>query len=88
MLDERGESVTPARLPALALLERMFSDGTLNQSTLFTSVGYGDYAGVPAAKKRPYANDGFRRYAVGSFNALIPATCASASTPPPATGAL
>jgi Trypsin len=72
VLDKAVKSVTPARLPSLGVLDRMFADGSLNQSTLFTSVGYGDYAGVPDAQKPPYPNDGYRRYAVGSFNALSP----------------
>ena len=51
----------------------MLANGTLNQSTRFTAVGYGDYAQVPDVQKPPYPNDGNRRYAIGSFNALGPA---------------
>jgi len=71
LLDKAVKGVTPARLPAAGLLDAMFANGTL-QTTLFTAVGYGDYAGVPDAQKPPYPNDGYRRYAVGSFNALSP----------------
>ncbi len=72
VLDEPVAGVAPARLPALGVLDRMKADGSLNQSTQFTSVGYGDYTEVPQVKKPPYPNDGYRRYAVGSFNALNP----------------
>jgi hypothetical protein len=50
----------------------MFANGTLNQSSQFTAVGYGDYAEVPDVKKPPFPNDGYRRYAVSAFNALNP----------------
>ena len=35
-------------------------------------MGYGDYAEVPNSQKPPYPNDGYRRYAVGSYNSLGP----------------
>ena len=69
----KAQKVTPARLPAAGVLDSMFAAGTLNQSTQFTSVGYGDYAQVPEAQMPPYPNDGYRRFAVGSFSALTPA---------------
>lgn len=72
VLDTPVTSVTPAKLPSLGVLDRMSADGSLNQSTLFTSVGYGDYTEVPDTQKPPYPNDGYRRFAVGSFNALSP----------------
>lgn len=73
VLDKAVKGVTPAQIPALGTLDRMLADGTLNQSTQFTAVGYGDYDQWPMAQKPPFPNDGYRRYAVGSFNALTPA---------------
>ncbi|MEN3313852.1 MAG: hypothetical protein V7605_86 [Acidimicrobiaceae bacterium] len=72
VLDKAVKGVTPARLPAAGVLDQMNSNGSLNQSTQFTAVGYGDYAEVPDSQKPPYPNDGYRRYSVGSFNALSP----------------
>ncbi len=72
VLDKAVKGVTPARLPAPGVLDQMKADGSLNQSTAFTTVGYGDYAGVPQVQKPPYPNDGYRRFAVGTFNALSP----------------
>jgi len=72
VLDEPVSGVTPARLPSPGILDQMKANGSLNQSTTFTAVGYGDYAGVPLSQTPPYPNDGYRRYAVGSFNALNP----------------
>lgn len=73
VLDKAVKSITPARLPAAGVLDAMFGAGTLNQSSTFTAVGYGDYAEVPDVQKPPYPNDGYRRYAVSSFSALGPA---------------
>ncbi len=72
VLDTAIAGVTPARLPALGVLDQMKADGSLNQSSVFTAVGYGDYAEVPQVKKPPYPNDGYRRSAVSTFNALNP----------------
>lgn len=73
VLDQPVRGVTPARLPRAGVLDQMKSDGSLNQSSEFTAVGYGDYAEVPAVQKPPFPNDGYRRYAVSAFNALGPA---------------
>ncbi len=72
VLDTAIAGVTPARLPALGVLDQMKADGSLNQSSVFTAVGYGDYAEVPQVKKPPYPNDGYRRSAVSTFNTLNP----------------
>ena len=47
--------ITPAQLPTAGLLDQMKADGTLTQSTLFTSVGYGDteYVKAPVDRRRP-----------------------------------
>jgi hypothetical protein len=73
VLDKPVKGVTPAQLPPLGVLDRMLADGSLNRSTQFTAVGYGDYDQWPASQKPPFPNDGYRRYAVSSFNALSPA---------------
>jgi secreted trypsin-like serine protease len=72
LLDKPVKNITPALLPAAGVLDQMNANGTLNQSSLFTAVGYGDYAEVPDSQKPPFPNDGYRRYAVSAFNALSP----------------
>ncbi len=60
------------RLPAAGLLDRMKADGTLNQSTAFTSVGYGFLAyATGSGAPRPVRGQS-RHYSVGSFDALSP----------------
>jgi len=61
--------IQPARIAEPGLLDRMKADGTLNQSTAFTSVGYG--AQEPGHKNELTYLDR-REYAVGYFNALGP----------------
>ncbi len=73
VLDQPVKGVAPANLPTLGVLDQMKANGSLNQSTSFTAVGYGDYAEVPDSQKPPYPNDGYRRFAVGSYNSLGPA---------------
>ncbi len=60
------------RLPEAGLLDRMKADGSLNQSTRFTSVGYGflGYTTEPGGLTRVRGQ--VRHYSVGSFNALAP----------------
>jgi len=72
VLDKAVKSIAPATLPSVGVLDQMKADGSLNQSSLFTAVGYGDYAEVPDVKKPPFPNDGYRRYAVSAFNSLGP----------------
>ncbi len=60
--------IQPAEVVELGLLDEMKAERTLNQSTAFTSVGYG-------AQEIGKPKDGFtyldvREYAVGYFNAL------------------
>lgn len=72
VLDTPVEGVTPAALPSLGLLDRMFADGSM-RDTLFTIVGYGTtdtvFGGGP-----PDANEGHgtRRNATEGFTALNP----------------
>lgn len=73
VLDKPVKTIAPARLAAPGVLDQMVSDGTLNQSSRFTAVGYGDYTEVPDSQKPPFPNDGYRRFAVSAFNALSPA---------------
>ena len=70
VFDEPIVGIVPAQLPTAGLLDQMKADRTLNQSTLFTAVGYGDteYVNGPGGQTttRPQA----RNYAVSSFNSL------------------
>jgi secreted trypsin-like serine protease len=70
VLDKPIHGITPARLPAAGLLDRMKADGSLNQSTQFTSVGYGllGYTNGPGGQTRIPGQA--RYYSVGSFNSL------------------
>ncbi len=69
VLDRAIKGVTPAKVVSLGLLDRMKADGTLNQSTAFTSVGYG--AQEPGhANALTYLDT--REYSIGYFNALGP----------------
>lgn len=73
VLDAPMAGVNPTRLPRLpgaGLLDRMKDAGTLNQSTRFTSVGYGQHSYVsgPGGQTPVYSNA--RYYSVGSFNSL------------------
>ncbi len=75
VLDHPVPDVDPTRLPRLpeaGLLDRMWADGSLNQSTRFTSVGYGflGYETGPGGQTRVRGQ--VRHYSVGSFNALTP----------------
>ena len=66
------DSTPLPRLPELAVLDRMKADGSLNQTTRFTSVGYG-FLGFTMGPGGPTRVRGqVRHYAVGSFNALTP----------------
>ena len=69
VFDRPIKGITPAELPERDLLSRMKTEGTLNQSTAFTSVGYG-------AQEAGHANSltylDTREYAVGHFDALGP----------------
>jgi hypothetical protein len=59
-------------LPTPRLLDRMKADGSLSQSTRFTSVGYG-FLGFDMGPGGPTRVRGqARHYSVGSFNALAP----------------
>lgn len=66
LFSEPVQGVTPVRLPASRLLENM----ALEQSSKFTSVGYGDgeFVNGPGGKTTTHLQA--RYHAVGSFNAL------------------
>jgi hypothetical protein len=72
VLDAPIVGVTPAALPSLGLLDRMFADGSL-RNTLFTIVGYGAtdtvFGGGPPDALQ---GRGTRRYAIEGFTALNP----------------
>jgi Trypsin len=64
--DVRG--ITPARLPAAGLLDRIDL-----KSATFTSVGYGSYEPVMGPGGPGFLYDDMRQQATGSFNSLNPA---------------
>jgi secreted trypsin-like serine protease len=61
--------ITPAQIADEGLLDQMLAAGTLNQSTAFTSVGYG---GQEPGHANQFTFLDRREYAVGYFNALGP----------------
>jgi secreted trypsin-like serine protease len=67
---DQPPGLTPVQLPTAGLLDQMKKDGTLNQGTRFTSVGYGDQepANEPGGKVYPFTGE--RRVADGAFNSL------------------
>ena len=69
----RGDDASKLpRLPQAALLDRMFADGSLNQSTQFTSVGYGFLGYTTGAGGQTPVRGQRRYFSVGSFDALTP----------------
>ena len=70
VLDSPTSDITPARLPSAGLLDQMKTQGTLNQSTRFTSVGYGFLGFSDGPGGLTPVRGQSRNYAVGSFNAL------------------
>jgi secreted trypsin-like serine protease len=74
VFDRPVKGITPAQVVDEGLLDAMKADGTLTQSTAFTSVGYGAQETSP-----PHGGPGGsftyldrREYSVGYFNALGP----------------
>jgi hypothetical protein len=75
VLDEPVPGVVASELPKLpqaGLLDRMKAEGSLNQSTRFTSVGYGMLGYTTEAGPPTPVRGQARHYSVGSFNALTP----------------
>jgi V8-like Glu-specific endopeptidase len=72
VLDDAVTGITPAPLPPVGLFDRMKKVGTLNGSTAFTAVGYGDQNRVhePGAGSPTFAFDGFRWVSTSFFNSL------------------
>jgi trypsin len=68
VFDSPVDGVTPATLPTAGLL-----DGMDLRNTRFTPVGYGANGWVPARGGPMFSDDGLRRVASSSFNALTPA---------------
>jgi hypothetical protein len=66
------DSTPLPELPELGLLDRMRADGSLDQSTRFTSVGYGFIGFSQGPAGQTPIRGQIRHYAVGSFNALTP----------------
>lgn len=64
------KGITPAQLPNAGLLDQMKADGSLNQATQFTSVGYGDTQFVNGPGGQTTTHVQARNYSVGLFNSL------------------
>ena len=72
VLDAPIVGITPAALPSLGLLDRMFADGSL-RNILFTIVGYGATDTIfGGGKPDPTQGEGTRRYSTSGFLALNP----------------
>ena len=72
VLDAPVVGITPAALPSLGALDRMFASGSL-PNTLFTIVGYGTTDTLfGGGKPDPTVGEGTRRYATEGFLALNP----------------
>jgi len=72
VLDAPVIGITPAALPPLGLLDRLFAEGQL-RNTLFTIVGYGAADTVfGTGAPDPNENRGTRRFATEGFDALEP----------------
>jgi secreted trypsin-like serine protease len=72
VFDRPVKGIAPARLPSENLLSQMKTAGTLNQSTAFTSVGYGSLEDDPPHGDFNFTYLDTRRLSVGYFNALGP----------------
>jgi secreted trypsin-like serine protease len=68
VFDKPIRGIQPAEIAELGLLDEMKAEGTLNQSTAFTSVGYGAQEGGKPKSGFTYLDT--REYAVGYFNSL------------------
>ncbi|MFL5894011.1 MAG: hypothetical protein ACJ76Z_02715 [Thermoleophilaceae bacterium] len=72
MVLDRKASPAPAQLPPVGLFDRMNADGSLNQSTAFTAVGYGDGNRVHTSGggSPSFYFDGYRWRSTSFFNSL------------------
>ncbi len=72
VLDKPVRMTTYAKIARERLLDDMKADGTLNQSTAFTSVGYGSQETTPPHGSGSFTYLDTREWAIGYFNALGP----------------
>ncbi len=73
VFDKPIRGIAPATVVStVGYLDQLLASGELNQSTQFTSVGYGglEFTNAPGGPQPTYLDT--RMYAVGSFNALNP----------------
>ena len=66
----KAVSLMPVQLPTAGLFDRMKANGTLNGSTVFTSVGYGVHEPVVGAGGPTFPDTNYRSYSIGYFSAL------------------
>jgi len=70
VFDKPIRGITPAQLPEAGLFDEMKRQGTLDQSTEFTPVGYGLSEAVYGGGSPTWKDYPYRQYTHGSFNAL------------------
>jgi secreted trypsin-like serine protease len=70
VLDKPVKMSTYARIARVGLLDEMKAAGTLNQSTIFTSVGYGSQEDEPPHGDFQFTYLDTREWAIGTFNSL------------------
>lgn len=72
VFDKPVRGIAPGRIAPLGLLDQMKADGRLNQSTAFTSVGYGATEDAPPHGDFQFNFPDTRMWATGFFDALGP----------------
>jgi secreted trypsin-like serine protease len=70
VLDKPVSLAAYAKIARLGLLDSMKADGTLNQRTAFTSVGYGSQETTPPHGTSSFTFLDTREWAIGYFNSL------------------
>ena len=73
VFDAPVSGIVPAQLPTAGLLDQMKASGALDQSSQFTSVGYGDSEFVNGPGGHTTTHLQSRNVAVGAFNSLTSA---------------
>lgn len=64
------KNIAPAKLPTAGLFDQMFADGSLNQDTTFTAVGYGVNEPTNGPGGPTWESHDIRQFSTSSFNAL------------------
>jgi hypothetical protein len=72
VFDEPIPGIIPAQLPTVGLLDEMKAAKTLDQSSLFTSVGYGDTQFTNGPGGHQTTHPQARWHSVGTYNSISP----------------